>query len=316
MAKQIELHQYNSSWPIIYENRAKSIKEALNDNLIEIHHIGSTSVPSLSAKPCIDIIGVVQNFKAAIPALESIGYESRGEMHLPFREYYRHGKEVNLHLYEKASPEVNLNIAFRNYLRAHPECVKEYQELKDNLLKDSNSYIKNNSNYTGYNLGKDAFIRSIIAKTDYDELRLMYCNHHHEWQQYHLIRKTELFDRHNIVYNPNHPTVNDHNCYHFVFYKKVEIIGVAMIQFLADGTAALRSLATVPAHRNKGYARELMLLLEKWVKIRGKKVIKLHSALDAEHFYRKLGYVDVEFDDKGVVEDVIDLGKELSITTG
>jgi len=311
MTKQIEVHLYNPSWPIIYENAAKSIKEALENNLIEIHHIGSTSVPGLSAKPCIDIIGLVRNFKAAIPALKSIGYESRGEMHLPFREYFRYGKEINLHLYEGYSPEINLNIAFRDYLRANPEAAQEYQELKDKLLQDSKSSVKNNSNFTGYNLGKDNFIRSIIAKTKYNELRLMYCNHHHEWQQYHQIRKTELFDPYNIVFNHNHYSMTDPNCYHFVFYKKVEIIGVAMIQFLADGTAVLRSLATVPSHRNKGYAKELMFLLEKWVKIRGGKVIKLHSALDAEHFYRKLGYEEVEFNDKGVSDNVIDLGKVL-----
>jgi GrpB-like predicted nucleotidyltransferase (UPF0157 family) len=311
MSKHIEISPYNPNWPIIYKNLAKSLEESLGSNLIELHHVGSTAVPGLGAKPIIDIIGSVHSFSDALPLLQSIGFEARGEMHLPFRQYFRKSKEVNLHLYEEYSPEIKLNLNFRDYLLTHPEAVFAYQKLKVKLLDDPDSSLKNQYNYTGYNLGKDEFIRSILKKAEFDEVRLMYCNHYHEWQEYHNLRKAELFDRHNIVYNPNHPTISDPNCYHFVLYKGVEIVSIAMIQFLEERTAALRALATKPLHRNKGFGKTTLQLLEKWLKIRDFKILKLHSALDAEHFYRKYCYKEMEFKDHAVLSDVIDLGKVL-----
>jgi hypothetical protein len=52
-----------------------------------------------------------------------------------------------------------------------------------------------------------------------------------------------------------------------------------------------------------------MGLLEKWLKLHGRTTIKMHANLSAEHFYRKLGYVDMEFDDIPISKETIDLGK-------
>jgi GrpB-like predicted nucleotidyltransferase (UPF0157 family) len=123
--KHIEIVAYNHNWPHMYELEAARIKDALGDELTQIHHIGSTSVPGLAAKPVIDIIALVNDFKVTIPLFESIGFEYRGEIHLPFRSYFRKGKGVNLHVYEKSSPEVSLNLSFKNYLRDHPEAAAE-----------------------------------------------------------------------------------------------------------------------------------------------------------------------------------------------
>jgi GrpB-like predicted nucleotidyltransferase (UPF0157 family) len=58
--KHIEVVQYNDDWPKMFEQEAASIKQALGNNCIEIHHVGSTSIPGLSAKPIIDIIAVTK----------------------------------------------------------------------------------------------------------------------------------------------------------------------------------------------------------------------------------------------------------------
>lgn len=309
--KIIEVVPYDPKWPGIYEEEASKIKSAFGANLIEIHHIGSTSVPGLAAKPVIDIIALVSDFKFAIPLLESIDFQYRGEMHLPFRAYFRKGKAVNLHLYEKSSPELLLNLSFRNYLRSHLGSLNEYAALKMRLVQDDVSFIKNNANYTGYNLGKDAFIRDILNKAGFDQIRLMYPNHHNEWEQYHRIRKEQLFEPTSITYDPNHPTITDPKCFHFVLYKGIEILSVAMIEFLDSETAALRTVATDEPYQHKGFGTQMIELLEKWMREKGVKTVKTHAALKAELFYRKLGYSEMEFDDKSITLDVIDLGKEL-----
>ena len=70
MKKIIEVVPYDPSWPHIYEKEAALIKEALGDNCVTIHHIGSTSVPGLASKPKIDAIAVVQDPLSARDQLE------------------------------------------------------------------------------------------------------------------------------------------------------------------------------------------------------------------------------------------------------
>jgi histone acetyltransferase (RNA polymerase elongator complex component) len=63
--------------------------------------------------------------------------------------------------------------------------------------------------------------------------------------------------------------------------------------------------------QHQGYGAEIMCLLENWLKRQNIKVIKMHSRLSAEHFYRKLGYIEMPFDDPSIQERYIDLGKVL-----
>src|SRR5699024_7933036 len=107
--------------------------------IIEIHHIGSTSVVGLMAKPIIDIMPVVRDinriddFNAAMMA---IGYEPKGENGLPGRRFFRKGGDKrthHLHFYAIGDSYIKRHLAFRNYLRSHPDAVKEYGNLKKEL---------------------------------------------------------------------------------------------------------------------------------------------------------------------------------------
>src|SRR5699024_9276959 len=119
--------------------------------LTDIHHIGSTSVPGLQAKPVIDIMPVVQHIDQVDKlnnALIAIGYEPKGEYGLPGRRYFRKGgdnRSHHVHVYEMHHPDIKRHLAFRDYLRAHPDTAKEYGELKGKLAlqfpHDMNSYI-------------------------------------------------------------------------------------------------------------------------------------------------------------------------------
>jgi GrpB-like predicted nucleotidyltransferase (UPF0157 family) len=278
-----------------------------------VHHIGSTSVPGLAAKPIIDIIVECKDNKDSIKPLETMNYEYRGEFNIPFRNYFCKKEKIrfNLHVYEQGNPEIELNLSFRDYLRNNPKARDEYALLKSNLLKEKSSFEKNNSIFTGYNLGKDQFIRKILEKIGFNYLRLLHVAHHLEWQEYHRIRREQIFEPINIVYDENHQTITLDNHFHFVLCKGTKIVTVAHVEFLNEAEAAIRSLATDEPYKMLGFAAHMMHLLEKWIKLKGKNIIKLHANPNAEDFYRKLGYAEIEFDDVSISNDTIDLGKIL-----
>ena len=141
MTKKIVIAPYNSNWPKIYTIEAAKIQQALGNNCIEIHHIGSTAVPRLIAKPRIDIIAAVKNSEITIENLAGIGFEYMGEYNIPMHYGFRirENVDVNLHIYAEDHPEIELNIMFRDYLRNNPATRDAYATLKQDLLQDHNS---------------------------------------------------------------------------------------------------------------------------------------------------------------------------------
>ena len=311
--KHIEVLPCNPDWPCQFEEEAAVIKKALQDNLIAIHHIGSTSSPGLAAKPIIDMIIVVQYPLWTISALETVGYLYRGEMGIPFRHYFnkKQGTTVHLHIYEEGNPEIELNILFRDYLRAHEKEHHEYAQLKEDLLTQEDSFVRKNGGFSGYTLGKDVFIKKILQRAGFNKLRLMHCTHDEEWEEYHRIREEQIFRGTSVIYDRQHPSLTAQSHHHFILYKGTTIVAVAHVEFLNMDEAALRSLATDDPYTKCGYASHMLNLLEKWIKRQGRRVIKIHAALSAEQFYRKLEYEAMTFDDLSISQDSIDLGKIL-----
>lgn len=90
----IQVVPYDPNWPIKFAEEAKEVKIALGRNCIKIHHIGSTSVPDLSAKPIIDMVPVVLDITKVDDintAMSALGYEAKGEYGMPFRRYFQKG---------------------------------------------------------------------------------------------------------------------------------------------------------------------------------------------------------------------------------
>ena len=115
MKKIIEVVPYDPNWPHIYEKEAALIRQALGGNCLAIHHIGSTSVPGLAAKPKIDIIAVVRIWFFDKSQLEAIGYKYRGGFNIPLRRSFTirtADRNINLHVFEENDPEIELNILF------------------------------------------------------------------------------------------------------------------------------------------------------------------------------------------------------------
>lgn len=110
----------------------------LGSTLVTVHHIGSTSVPGLAAKPIIDLMPLVTSL-AALDAergrLEALGYDWHGEFGIAGRRYCTLCdaagiRLVHAHFFSADSPEVERHIAFRDYLRAHQAAARAYEQEK------------------------------------------------------------------------------------------------------------------------------------------------------------------------------------------
>ncbi len=297
VSKLIEIARYDNDWPIQFEEEAAVIKKALGDNCMDIHHIGSTSVVGLSGKPIIDIIVVSSNPSASIQQLESLGYEYKGELNIPFRFYFsRPG--FHLHMYMPDSPEVQLNLMFRDYLRSHLDACLDYMQLKQKLSDEQKHYKDAPPMFSHYTLGKNDFIRKILQQLGFDRLRLMHCTHYTEWEAAKIFRQKYFFDKVAIA-DPYTWTFNHSDHVHFVLYKGSEIIGYAHLQKWPKCRAAMRIIVINEDNRGKGFGSYLLEQCEKWLRMQGIKSIHIEASPEAETFYRHFEYVDMPFNDPG-----------------
>lgn len=298
LSKRIVVIPYNPDWPKIFEAESQKIKNALGDNCIAVHHIGSTSVPGLSAKPVIDMIGVMKDPEKTIQQLERLGFKYKDEYHIPMRFYFNRseGIETNLHVYHEGHPEIELNLLFRDYLRDHPEIQKEYANLKENLLKDSASFEKRDSKFTGYTLGKDAFIRKVLRAANFNRIRIMKCTHYVEWEAAKRLRNKYFFDPLSIS-DPYTWTFDHPEHVHLILYQGVEIIGYAHIQFWPNQRAALRIIVIDEDYRQHGLGSQFLQLCEQWLKKQSIKSLHDEARPNVVSFYRRNGYIEMPFED-------------------
>lgn len=149
--RRVNVSPYSEEWPVLFAEESGQIKRILGEELVEIHHFGSTSVPCLAAKSIIDMLGVVKDIELVDrfnAELQIFGYEGKGENGIPGRRYFQKGGDErthHLHIYQIGSPEIGRHLVFRDFLRAHPDAAEEYGELKLRLAKqfpyDIDSYI-------------------------------------------------------------------------------------------------------------------------------------------------------------------------------
>ena len=145
MSASIEVVSYNINWPAMFEQESILIQQALGTNCLVIHHIGSTSIPGLSAKPIIDILPVVRNIldvDKATKTMEGLGYEAKGEYGIAFRRYFQKGKNTrthNVHVYEEGDPEIDRYLKFRDWMRSHEDDAQAYANLKIELSREISS---------------------------------------------------------------------------------------------------------------------------------------------------------------------------------
>ena len=162
-AAPIRLVDYDPAWPTLFEREERRIRATLGDKVLRLEHTGSTSVPGLAAKPCIDITMIVPDSSdesTYVPSLEAAGYV------LAIREphWYEHrvfkgpDTNVNLHVFSPGSPELERMVGFRDWLRTHDDDRDLYERTKRELAVKEWQYVQN------YADAKTAVVEEIIAR--------------------------------------------------------------------------------------------------------------------------------------------------------
>ena len=161
--EHIEIVEYNADWPRVFEREAAAILAACRPLITEVHHVGSTSVPGLAAKPILDILPVaagVAEAHEAVSRMTALGYRYRGENGIAGRFYFDmvvDGRTVmHVHMFPSGHPEVQRHLVFRDHLRMNPDVAREYERLKREL---ASRYRDDRQTYTD---SKAAFITGVI----------------------------------------------------------------------------------------------------------------------------------------------------------
>lgn len=164
----VKVVPHNPGWKKGFEAEAELVAAALGENVIAIHHIGSTAIPNIYAKPVIDLLVEVGDLAGVDDrrlAMESLGYESKGEFGIVGRRYFRKDNHEGvrthqLHTFATGSQQIRRHLLFRDYLIAHPDEAKQYSDLKKRLAENHPHSME------AYITGKDGFIKEIDLRAE------------------------------------------------------------------------------------------------------------------------------------------------------
>ena len=137
--KKVIVLPYDTAWADDFNAIKRELEDALGELAITVEHVGSTSVVGMSAKPCIDIDVVREDysvFERVREALSDIGYIHEGDLGIKDREAFKyvdkpHLKNHHLYVCPKNSLELHRHLTFREYLKSNPEAVREYSRVKE-----------------------------------------------------------------------------------------------------------------------------------------------------------------------------------------
>ena len=166
ITRHVVVLPYDAGWERDFSEIRIELQAALGELALAIEHVGSTSVPGLSAKPIIDIDVVIRDyaaFGAVVSALKAIGYHHEGDLGIAGREAFgyegkSHLRKHHLYVCPQDSPELKRHIAFRNYLRDHPDAAREYSRIK------AEGAALHPHDIDGYIAHKSPFIESVYRK--------------------------------------------------------------------------------------------------------------------------------------------------------
>ncbi|WP_285729696.1 GrpB family protein [Nocardiopsis sp. ATB16-24] len=162
---RVRLSEYDPKWPYLFEREATRVRAALGDRVLLFEHVGSTAVPGLAAKPCVDLLLVVADSSdepAYLPDLEAAGYS------LVIREpdWYEHrvlkGAEVNLnlHVFSRGCEEAERMRRFRDLLVADADARERYLAVKRELAERTWDRIQD------YSEAKSDIVERLLAEAD------------------------------------------------------------------------------------------------------------------------------------------------------
>lgn len=163
--RQVVLVPYDKQWPLLFAQEEQQLAAILKQRCLAIHHIGSTAIPQIHAKPIIDILPVVDDIEkidALNPHFEALGYTCMGEYGIKGRRFFWKSKSQrshNIHIFSQNSPEIARHLAFRDFLINNPVYAQAYSLIKQSLAA---VFVDDIENYVN---GKASFIQYIDYKT-------------------------------------------------------------------------------------------------------------------------------------------------------
>ncbi len=162
ITSEVTIASYNPAWPQRYEEERAKIVGVLGDRIAEIHHVGSTAVPGLPAKPIVDIMIAVRQLDDAIDCigpLSDLGYAFIDYPQNTERRFFRKGqpRTHHVHIVEVGSAELRDHLAFRDALRANADWRDQYAALKIALAD------RHRNDRAQYSESKTEFVRRVLS---------------------------------------------------------------------------------------------------------------------------------------------------------
>jgi GrpB-like predicted nucleotidyltransferase (UPF0157 family) len=136
---KVELVPHSPCWEFVAREESLRLLQLLEGTILHVHHIGSTGISGIHAKPVVDLLPVVRSvdeLDAKRSVILQLGYQYWGEYGIPGRRYCSFDepstgrRKFQLHCFEPESPEIQRHLAFRDYLRANPTIRQEYDQEK------------------------------------------------------------------------------------------------------------------------------------------------------------------------------------------
>lgn len=159
----VYLAPYDPAWPSLFTQLAARVRHALGDDVLLLEHVGSTSVPGLSAKPIIDMVLAVADSgdeASYVPRLEAEGFRLR----IREPDWFEHrllkppDKKAHLHVFSEGCKEIEQMLLFRDWLRDHAGDRQRYEKVKRELAARTWKYRQN------YADAKSYVVQEILAR--------------------------------------------------------------------------------------------------------------------------------------------------------
>jgi GrpB-like predicted nucleotidyltransferase (UPF0157 family) len=169
MARTIRIAEHESSWASAFDREAADLTGVFGHALLAVHHIGSTAVVGLAAKPIVDILVVLRKTDTIdrfSGPMEALGYRVRGECldaevpGTPGRFYFSKDtsgeRSHQVHVCAGGHAQIVDLLAFRDYLRSHAARAEKYGALKKDLAR------RHPRDIVAYMRGKDALVKALL----------------------------------------------------------------------------------------------------------------------------------------------------------